>query len=198
MVPVPTWGPWRKCRAMLLSASIPDRWALPIVWISCWKWRNSCATPLSIHFIILGAGPQKARLVAEAARRELHAVHFLDAVPKIEVPAFLRSVHLGIAAFRPSPLTYIFLPNKFFDYLACGLPVMVNFDGEARAHLEGANAGIYVAPDDVPACAQAIKDLAASPERSRTMSANARRLAETRFSWDHKAVDFRDAISLGR
>jgi glycosyltransferase involved in cell wall biosynthesis len=149
----------------------------------------------SIHFIILGAGPQKARLVAEAARRELHAVHFLDAVPKVEVPAFLRSVNLGIAAFRPSSLTYIFLPNKFFDYLACGLPVMVNFEGEARAYLEAANAGLYAAPNDVPACAQTIKDLAASPERSRTMSANARRLAETRFSWDHKAIDFRDAIS---
>lgn len=149
----------------------------------------------SIHFIVLGAGSQKARLMAEAARRQLHAVHFLDAVPKTEVPAFLRSVHLGIAAFRPGPLTYIFLPNKFFDYLACGLPVMVNFDGEARAHLEGANAGFYVAPHDVPACAQAIKDLAASPKRARAMAANARRLAETRFSWDHKAVDFRNAIS---
>jgi glycosyltransferase involved in cell wall biosynthesis len=152
-------------------------------------------TAPSIHFIILGAGPQKTRLVAEAARRHLNAVHFLDAVPKIEVPAFLRSVHLGIAAFRPSPLTYIFLPNKFFDYLACGLPVMVNFEGEARAYLEAANAGLYVVPNDVPACAQAIKDLAASTERSRTMSANARRLAETRFSWDHKVVDFRNAIS---
>jgi glycosyltransferase involved in cell wall biosynthesis len=151
----------------------------------------------SIHFLILGTGPQKARLMAEAARRELRAVHFLDAVPRNQVPAFLRSVHLGIAAFRPSRLTYIFLPNKFFDYLACALPVMVNFDGEARAHLEGANAGIYVAPDDNGiACAQAIRDLAASPERWRTMSANARRLAEDCFGWDHKAVDFREAISL--
>lgn len=149
----------------------------------------------AIHFVVLGAGPQKQRLRAEAARRELRTVHFLDAVPRLEVPQFLRSVHLGIAAFRPSPLTYIFLPNKFFDYLACGLPVLVNFDGEARTHLEKNGAGLGVAPDDVAACAQAIKDLAASPERWQTMSANARRLSETLFSWDHKAADFRDAIA---
>jgi glycosyltransferase involved in cell wall biosynthesis len=149
----------------------------------------------STHFIILGAGPQKARLVAQATKRRLSAVHFLDAVPKTEVPAFLRSVHLGIATFRPGPLTYIFLPNKFFDYLACGLPIMVNFEGEARAHLEAASAGMYVAPDDAPACAKAIKDLSASPYRLRAMAANSRRLAETRFSWDHKAVDFRDVIT---
>lgn len=148
-----------------------------------------------IHFIILGAGPQKARLVAEAATRKLSSVHFLDAVPKTAVPAFLRSVNLGIAAFRPSSLTYIFLPNKFFDYLACGLPVMVNFEGEARAHLEQANAGMYVPPDDVAAWAQAIQELAASPERRQAMSSNSRKLAETCFSWDHKAVDFRDALS---
>jgi glycosyltransferase involved in cell wall biosynthesis len=149
----------------------------------------------SIHFIILGAGSQKARLIQDAERRQLKAVHFLDAVPKKDVPAFLRSVHLGIAAFRPGRLTYIFLPNKFFDYLACGLPVLVNFDGEARAHLEEANAGLYVAPDDVSGCARAIQDLAAAPQRSRLMAANARALAESRFSWDHKAVDFRDALS---
>ena len=149
----------------------------------------------AIHFIVLGAGPQKPRLMEEVEKRQLNTVHFLDAVPKVQVPQFLRSVHLGIAAFRPSPLTYIFLPNKFFDYLACGLPVMVNFDGEAREHLEENNAGICVPPDDIAACAQAIRELASSPERWSTMSANARRLAETRFSWDHKAVDFRDAIS---
>ena len=149
----------------------------------------------AIHFVILGAGPQKQRLVAEVARRDLRTVHFLDAVPRLQVPQFLRSVHLGIAAFRSSPLTYIFLPNKFFDYLACGLPVLVNFDGEARAHLEKNDAGICVEPDNVAACAQAIKDLASAPERWRTMSGNARRLSETRFSWDHKAVDFRAAIA---
>jgi glycosyltransferase involved in cell wall biosynthesis len=149
----------------------------------------------AIHFIVLGAGPQKPRLMAEVEKRQLNTVHFLDAVPKVQVPQFLRSVHLGIAAFRPSPLTYIFLPNKFFDYLACGLPVMVNFDGEAREHLEENNAGMCVPSDDIAACAQAIRELASSPERWSTMSANARRLAETRFSWDHKAVDFRDAIS---
>ncbi|MGH9537612.1 MAG: glycosyltransferase family 4 protein [Terriglobales bacterium] len=147
-----------------------------------------------IHFIILGAGPQKAWLVAEADRRELRAVHFLQAVPKTQVPGFLRSVQLGIAAFRPSPLTYIFLPNKFFDYLACGLPVMVNFDGEARQHLEQANAGIYTPPDNPAACAQAIRELASSPERAHAMAGNARRLAETCFSWEHKAVEFRSAI----
>jgi len=149
----------------------------------------------AIHFVILGAGPQKQRLMAEVARRDLRSVHFLDAVPRLQVPQFLRSVHLGIAAFRPSPLTYIFLPNKFFDYLACGLPVLVNFHGEARAYLEKSDAGICVEPDNIAACAQAIKDLAAGPERWRTMSGNARRLSETRFSWDHKAVDFRDAIA---
>jgi glycosyltransferase involved in cell wall biosynthesis len=148
----------------------------------------------SVHLIILGAGRQKAHLVGEAAKRKLTNVHFLDAVPKTQVPAILRSVDLGIAVFRPGPLTYIFLPNKFFDYLACGLPVMVNFDGEARVHLESASAGLYAPGEDPGAFAEALKALAADPGRRRHMAVNARNLAERRFSWEHKVIDFRNAL----
>jgi glycosyltransferase involved in cell wall biosynthesis len=98
-------------------------------------------------------------------------------------------------------LTHIFLPNKFFDYLACGLPVLVNFDGEARTYLETAGAGIYASPENPQLCAEKIKELAASRERLSAMAINARRLSENRFSWEHKAIEFREALSslcLGR
>jgi glycosyltransferase involved in cell wall biosynthesis len=155
----------------------------------------------TIHIVILGAGPQKAGLMKDAGNRKLGNIHFLNPVPKTEVPAYLRRAQLGIAAFRPGRLTHIFLPNKFFDYLACGLPVLVNFDGEARTYLETAGAGIYAAPENPQLCAEKIKELAASRERLSAMAINARRLSENRFSWEHKAIEFREALSslcLGR
>jgi glycosyltransferase involved in cell wall biosynthesis len=149
----------------------------------------------SVHFLILGTGPHKPRLMAIAAQRGLTSVHFLDAVPKLDVPSFLRSAQLGITTFRPSPLTYIFLPNKFFDYLACGLPVLVNFQGEAQRYLEDAGAGVCVPSDDAESCSKVIEEMAAARETVSEMSRNARKLSETCFSWDLKASEFRNLIS---
>jgi len=148
-----------------------------------------------IHFVFLGTGPHKDHLAAEVARRKLQSVHFLDPVPKSQVPAFLRAADLGVQFVEPCSLSHVFLPNKFFDYLACGCPILLNFDGEGRQYLESSNAGIYVPPNDAGAIADVIRDLSTSPQKVRQMRENARRLAERAFGWNHKVVEFREVLS---
>lgn len=150
----------------------------------------------SIHFVLMGAGRERPLLVQEAARRGLTSVHFLDPVPKAMVPAFLRRAQLGIVTVKPSRLSYIFLPNKFFDYLACGCPILLNFGGEGRRAIESANAGVWVPPDDPRVFAQTVARLSASPDRLQSMRRNARKLAEERFGWDHKVKQFGEILSL--
>jgi glycosyltransferase involved in cell wall biosynthesis len=149
----------------------------------------------SIHFLLVGNGSEKPRLMSEVSRRNLRNVHFLSPVPKAALPSFLRRADLGILCVKPSPLTYIFLQNKFFDYLACGCPVIVNFEGEARDYVEPVNAGIFVPPGDVDALSSAIRNLAADRVTARNMRVHARQLAERHFSWDYKAADYRDVIA---
>jgi glycosyltransferase involved in cell wall biosynthesis len=148
-----------------------------------------------IHFVFLGAGPRRDPLEAEVATRKLRSVHFLDPVPKCQVPAFLRAADLGLMLSEPARLSYLWLMNKFFDYLACGCPILLNHDGEARQYLESSNAGIYVPPNDAGAIADVIRDLSASPQKVRQMRENARGLAERAFGWNHKVVEFRELLS---
>jgi len=149
----------------------------------------------SIQFVLMGHGPEKARLMREASRRNLHNLHFLNPVPKAAVPAFVRRADLGIVFVKPGPLTYIFLQNKFFDYLACGCPIIVNFEGEAREYVEPVNAGVFVPPGNVDALVRAIRTLAADRATARQMRVPARQVAERYFTWDYKAADFRKVIS---
>ncbi|MFL6352716.1 MAG: glycosyltransferase family 4 protein [Bryobacteraceae bacterium] len=149
----------------------------------------------SIQFLIMGHGAEKARLKNEISRRDLHNIHLLDPVPKAALPPFLRRANLGLALVKPTRYTYIFLQNKFFDYLACGCPVILNFDGEAREYIEPANAGVYVPPNDVDALAAAIRRLASNRATTRIMAARARQVAEEHFSWDYKAADYRESLS---
>ncbi len=150
----------------------------------------------SIQFVLMGSGPQKSSLTEEIAKRRLQNVHILNQTSKANVPAFLRRADLGIVFFKPSALTYIFLPNKFFDCLACGCPVVVNFPGEAANFIEEAGAGFYVPADDIDALAERIKGLAADRRKASAMRLRARQLAEKHFGWRAKTSDFYDAVML--
>jgi len=72
-------------------------------------------------------------------------------------------------------------PNKFFDYLAAGLPVVCNYPGWVSDLIREHNCGIAVPPNDPEAFADALQALAARPARCSEMSVNARHLAETLF-----------------
>ena len=60
-------------------------------------------------------------------------------------------------------------PNKLFDYMAAGLPIVVNMDGEARSIVEDAHAGVYIPAEDALALANAIRELSDAADRRRTM-----------------------------
>jgi len=149
-----------------------------------------------VHFLFLGTGLEKQHLKDEVRNRKLDQVHFLEPVLKRDVPSHLRAATVGFAFVKPSSLTYICLPNKFFEYLACGVVPIVNYTGEASNYLESARAGIAVSPSDKHEVAQVIRDLAGSPEKLQELCTNARQLAERRFGWNHKAVEFREVLAL--
>ena len=74
------------------------------------------------------------------------------------------------------------LPSKMFDAWACGCPVLLSIDGEARQVLEQADAGVFVEPEDAEQMAQAILQLKGDPDRLRQFGKNGRRFVEAHYS----------------
>lgn len=107
--------------------------------------------------VLLGDGPSKAGLVASVRRRGLDNVTFLDPVPKSEIPGLMKSCAAGIMPLADIDLfSYGVSPNKLFDYLSAGLPVITNVPGDVARMVLEARAGIVVPPADVPAFADAM------------------------------------------
>jgi len=75
-------------------------------------------------------------------------------------------------------------PNKLFDGLALGRPILINFGGWLQDVLEENDAGVAVPSSDPEELAATIVALAREPERLARMGRNGRRLAEERFSRD--------------
>jgi len=124
-----------------------------------------------VRIVLVGDGPSKSALQARAAREELPNVEFRDPVPKTAMAELLASAHAGLMVLRDAPLfAFGVSPNKLFDYLAAGLPVVCNVPGDVAAMLRDAAAGEQATDSSPSALAAAILRLAQqTPDALRTM-----------------------------
>lgn len=78
-------------------------------------------------------------------------------------------------------------PNKFFDYISSGLPVLNNYPGWLADLIVETECGIAVPPEKPAAFAEALIYLADNPAVRERMGRNSRKLAEAQFSRDELA-----------
>jgi glycosyltransferase involved in cell wall biosynthesis len=103
-----------------------------------------------VRFLMVGDGPMKQHLVDRVAAERLSNVSFLDPVPKRQMPALLGAADAGLHVLADVPLfRYGVSPNKIFDYMAAGLPLLTNTPGEMTELIERAGSGVAVAPSEI-------------------------------------------------
>ncbi len=134
-----------------------------------------------IKIVLLGDGKDKPALQAQASREGLTNLVFISPVPKLEVPVALSAADACIAILKPLTLYQTTYPNKVFDYMAAGKPVILAIEGVIKDVIENAGAGIPVPPGDPQALAQAIQKLADDPPLARQMGRQARIYVASHF-----------------
>jgi len=147
-----------------------------------------------INIVLLGDGKDKPALQAQASREELDNIIFLPPIPKVDMPAALAAANACIAILKPVELYKTTYPNKVFDYMAAGKPVLLAIDGVIREVIENAGAGIPVPPGDPQVLANAIQSLADNPELAHRMGQQARSYVETHFDRAILASNFLDIL----
>lgn len=148
-----------------------------------------------IHFLFVGDGGEKPTLVRRVGEFGLTNVTFLDPVPKQDVPGILSSADLCIYSLRRDPFFKGTFPNKNFDYLASGRPVVLAVEGESRRLVETAGAGFVVAPESPEEMAGAIGRMVSLPDEEREeMGRRGRRYALANFHRRDLANRFADLV----
>ena len=143
-----------------------------------------------IRFLILGDGKERKRLQAESEAQQLDNVIFVGARPKQEMPYYLASADACVAILQDIRMFRMTYPNKVFDYMAAGRPVLLAIDGVIREVVEAARAGIYVPPGNPKALAEAVLYLAGSTEQREAMSKQGRSYVEKHFNRADQSLDF--------
>lgn len=136
------------------------------------------------RFLLVGDGPVKEQLRADAARRGLTHVEFRDPVSKPELARLLNAADVGLMVLKDAPLfSFGVSPNKLFDYLAAALPVVCNVSGEVAAMLADSGAGVQVADTSGAALAAGAREmLAMTPTQRRDQGLAGRRWVEQEHS----------------
>jgi glycosyltransferase involved in cell wall biosynthesis len=136
-----------------------------------------------VKLVFIGDGREKERLAAAAVERGLTNCLFFPPVPKAELGAITASLDCGLMVLKDVPAFYRGTsPNKFFDYLAAGIPVVNNYPGWLAGLIEEHQCGVVVPPGDAAAFTAALQRLAADPTSCRAMGAAARALGEKEFA----------------
>jgi glycosyltransferase involved in cell wall biosynthesis len=151
-----------------------------------------------IRLVFVGDGLRKADLVARARREALANCIFLEPLAKRDLAAFMARVDVGLMILADLPAFYRGTsPNKFFDYIAAGLPVLNNYPGWLADLIRTHECGVALPPGDPEVFADALERLADDQVRRASMGAAARRLAESRFARKDLADQFAEALMAG-
>jgi glycosyltransferase involved in cell wall biosynthesis len=137
-----------------------------------------------VRIVAVGDGSERGELERRVREEGLDNVLVLPPVSRGRVPGLVGASDLTLTIFAPHPALTLNSPNKFFDSLAAGRPVVVNVDGWLRRLVEENNAGVYVPAGDGAALAGALTELARDPARAREMGEKARTLAVREFARD--------------
>jgi len=141
----------------------------------------------NIQLVFIGDGKLKPSLKKRAESEKLDNCVFLDPVPKRELAQLLQGVDVGMMILANVPAFYYGTsPNKFFDYIASGLPVLNNYPGWLADMITENKCGVVVPPENPEAFADALQYLADHPEEVTEMGKNARAFA--RNSFDRKKL----------
>lgn len=123
-----------------------------------------------VKFLLVGDGPCKGELVERIKREDIDNVVFLDPVRKVQIPALFKRCDVGLLVLRDVPVfRYGISPNKLFDYMASGLPVVTNVQGEVASVIAEANCGLVVSPEDTAGFAKRVAELSSDPGRCRQL-----------------------------
>jgi len=135
-----------------------------------------------IKIVFVGQGKLKASLQDRAEKECLLNVFFHPPVNKDKLAGLMASADIGLQLLANVPAFYFGTsPNKFFDYISAGLPVLNNYPGWLAGMITEQKCGFSVEAENPIAFARALEQAASNKKALKVMGGEARQLAISKF-----------------
>ncbi len=117
-----------------------------------------------IHFLFVGEGAEKARLLKIARDLKLSNVTFLNERPREDLIAYYRASDVSLVPLKKLPIFKQVLPSKLFELMGTKTAIICSVEGEAAALVDRAGAGVVIEPENADALVEAIRRLKGDPQ----------------------------------
>jgi glycosyltransferase involved in cell wall biosynthesis len=135
-----------------------------------------------IAFVLIGDGPEKARLQEKARRQKISNLSFHSSQPAGRMPEILAAMDVSLITLKSHEFFKGTLPSKLFEAMGAGIPIVAAMEGEARALIKRANCGICVEPGNQEEIASAVLCLYRDPLLGKQLGENGRQYVAVHYN----------------
>ena len=138
-----------------------------------------------LHFVVVGDGEFKDKFLAMAkAKKYFDRIHFIGAVNHSELLSYTAGADIGVALIENISISYYYaLPNKLFEYIMAGVPVLVSNLPQMKHIVYEFNVGKVVDPENHGEIIEALKEMINDHDKLISYKANCRK-ASLELNWD--------------
>lgn len=133
---------------------------------------------------------------------EVHPnITYLSIINRKEVKELLQNSIAGLVTFLPEPNHINAQPNKMFEYMSAGIPVIASNFSLWKDIIETHNCGICVDPESPEDIKNAVNYLLENPNQVIEMGKNGRKAIEQKFNWEKeskKLLNLYDGLSIDK
>lgn len=149
-----------------------------------------------LNFILLGDGSTVPTIKKMISDYGLKNIQYLGNHKMNVVSDIVNCCSACIVSFRNIPILATNSPNKMFDSLSAGKPIIVNSAGWTKDLVEEENCGCFVDPEKPQDLVDALEDIANSPEKCKTWGENSRRLSVEKFDKSILSAKVADVLDM--
>jgi glycosyltransferase involved in cell wall biosynthesis len=150
-----------------------------------------------VDLVLAGDGPLLNDLM-ELCEKQRVPVNFTGRIERWEdtIPQLIRSATVGLHLYQPTTNNVAGLPNKIFEYMAGGIPVIASDFPLIHEVICKHKCGLTVDPTSPRQIAQAVDYIVTHPAEAREFGTNGRRIVEKKYSWASSEHELLRAYAL--
>ena len=146
-----------------------------------------------IVFLIVGEGEAKQNLERLKSERNLNNFYILPFQPRDTMPTIISAADACAVPLPSEPIYGVDVPTKFYEYIACGRPIIGVCGAELADIINSNNIGRSARPGDIDRLVSIIKELKNSSTLMHTMENNCKETLQM-FSLDTLACNLQDIL----
>jgi len=140
-----------------------------------------------IKILLIGEGQQREELEELALKENVTNFIRLGLMPKNDLVAYVQNAFVSLVPLKGTPVLDTSSPNKFFESLAAGVPIIQNTQGWMKDFLEEHQVGLTLNPNDPLELAQALIQMKDNIEETNQMGERSLEVAKSNFDKNYLA-----------